>query len=754
MLYSLVICCSGLVCALLAAWAWHQRSTRGAVPFTLLMLGVSAWSLGYAMELVSVTLPAKIFWSKVEYVGIVTVPVAWVVFALRYVGRDHWLKRHVIGLMALPSLLTLALVWTNEAHGLIWERVQLVPIGALIGWKASYGAGFWLFTAYSYVLLLIGTVQLVRLALRSPDLYRSQAWGIVIATVVPWMGNLIYNAGVMPLGIELAPFSFALTGAVFVLAVFRWQLLELMPVAHDLVFESMSDAVLVLDASQRIIAVNAEGCRLVGLPRAALIGLPVARALHSRPALLAHIQCTLAAGADGAAEAELDLEELQRSYQVRISPLQRWSGTVGGTLVVLNDITPIKRAEQELRRARDAAEAANLAKSTFLATMSHELRTPLTAMMGFSQVLGYDARLSTDQREYLGIISRNGEHLLTLINDVLDIAKVESGRMTLAEAVVDLPALVEDICDMFRLRLHNKGVALHVLYGEDVPARVRVDDRKLRQVLINLLGNAAKFTAQGSITLRIAAQERPDQPDVPLVLFVVEDTGPGIAPEHQERIFEPFSQAPEGSAMHEGTGLGLTISRAFARLMGGDLTVESTLGQGSRFTLAAPLALVQEPQVITEQSEGARRVVGLAPGSQPCRLLVVDDRADLRRLMVALLAPLGFELREAANGLAALAIARDWRPHLVWMDLHMPHLDGSSSARQLKAELQPAPAVVALTASISAADHIAALRAGCDELLCKPVRLDQLLNTIQRHLGVRYVYADQPAPERAVGSVV
>jgi PAS domain S-box-containing protein len=741
MLYSLLITSSATVCVLLAAWGYRQRAIRGALVFSSMMLGVAAWSLGCALELINTSLPAKVFWAKLEYVGIVSVPVIWLVFALAYIGHDRWLTRRRLALLFAPALATLALVWTNEAHHLIWRTVELVPRGDLVGWQASYGAGFWVFTLYSYTLLLVGTALLVRFALLSSDLYRSQSWGIVVATVVPWLGNLIYNSGLNPLpGIELAPLTFALTGVVFALVVFRWQLLDIMPVAHDCVFESIGDAVLVLDPGRRVVAANGEARRVAGLAGAALVGRALEQALERQPALRGLIEQALERGPAAALqEIGLEVEGHPTTYHLQIAPLQRWSGALGGSLVVLHDITPTKQAEQELRRARDAAEAASLAKSTFLATMSHELRTPLTSVMGFSQLLSRDPEVSAEQRECLEIINRSGEHLLTLINDVLDMAKIEAGQMQVLEMPVDLRALLEDLRDLFALRSGRKGLALEVGLAGDLPQRIWADERRLRQVLINLLGNAVKFTERGVVRLWVQAE--PAQPGQagPRCRFLVEDTGVGIAGQQLEQIFEPFCQVADGQTIREGTGLGLTISRGFARMMGGDLSVESRQGQGSCFTLELPLRAVVESRAPGAKAE--ELVVGLETGSPPCRMLVVDDNPDIRRLLVRLLAPLGFELREAADGAEALALAQSWPPHLVWMDLHMPLLNGAETARRMKAELSPAPVVIALTASIVADEHSAAQAAGCDDLLCKPVRPRQLLETAQRWLGLRYRYA-------------
>ena len=387
---------------------------------------------------------------------------------------------------------------------------------------------------------------------------------------------------------------------------------------------------------------------------------------------------------------------------------------------------------QALRTALQQADAANRSKSIFLSNMSHELRTPLNAVIGFSRLMSKAGTLNEHDQGSAEIINRSGNHLLTLINDVLELSKIEAGHIQLQEEVCDLGLLVQDVYEMLHARAEQAGLTL-TLQASDLPATgLLVDSTKLRQVLINLVGNAIKFTREGGVTLRVqghAAEGLHVGID-----FEVRDTGIGIALEDQGDIFKPFVQMVT-HATAAGTGLGLTLTKQYLQMLGGDLVLESTPGEGStfRFTLLLPLAELQPVAVRLGE------VLGLAPADHHKRLLIVEDDADSRLLLNQLLAPLGFVLANAVDGVDAVAKVASFAPDLIIMDWRMPRLNGLEATRQIRAQAgSSAPKILMLTASAFEEQRQEALEAGVSEFLRKPLQEEQLYAALETLLGFEF----------------
>jgi two-component system, sensor histidine kinase and response regulator len=433
------------------------------------------------------------------------------------------------------------------------------------------------------------------------------------------------------------------------------------------------------------------------------------------------------------------------------TPLIDENNLVIGLVSIAVNITERQQAEIALKQAKEAAEMANRAKSDFLASMSHELRTPLNAILGFSQLLTQDESLNKQQRENLGIINRSGEHLLNLINDVLSMSKIEAGRINLNEDSFDLHWLLDSIQEMLQLKAQAKGLELRFECHADLPQYVQTDESKLRQVIINLLGNAIKFTQTGCVWLRVAPvvnsshwfdkrdKKKSNKKQI-TIQFEIEDTGQGIAAEEINSLFDPFVQTQTGRQSMEGTGLGLPISRQFVRLMGGDITVDSTFGKGSVFSFDIKIIPASFSEVATRKLR-VQKVIGLEENQPNYRILVVEDSAVNRLLLVKILSPLGFEVKEATNGEEAIALWRVWQPHLIWMDIQMPIIDGYEATKAIKQMATGhCPTIIALTASAFEEQREAILNAGCDDFVRKPFQSEVLLEKIALHIGVRYVY--------------
>ncbi len=397
---------------------------------------------------------------------------------------------------------------------------------------------------------------------------------------------------------------------------------------------------------------------------------------------------------------------------------------------------------QALQQAAIAADAANRAKSEFLANMSHELRTPLNAILGFTQLMSRDNDLHQEHQQNLGIINRAGEHLLSLINDILEMSKIEAGQSNLNISSFDLISLLNTLKEMLQFRATAKGLMLSFEYESNIPQYIQSDAGKLRQVLLNLLGNAIKFTINGSVTLRVFLR----QANPEYLTFEVTDTGPGISPEEIELVFEAFGQTETGRTQ-QGTGLGLTISRKYVKMMGGDITVNSILGAGSTFTFYTQILPVIASDISTNPL--TNRIIGLAPQQPTYRIIVVDDAEDSRIFIVKLLTLIGFTVKEAVNGKEAISIWNEWQPNLILMDLRMPTMDGYAATREIKLrDLQKHSSplnrtiIIALTANVFSEQRNAILQAGCDDFINKPFREEFLLEKIKQHLKVKYIYQD------------
>ncbi len=420
----------------------------------------------------------------------------------------------------------------------------------------------------------------------------------------------------------------------------------------------------------------------------------------------------------------------------------------------------LKEQQHELQSAKEAAEAANQAKSEFLANVSHELRTPLNAVLGFAQIMARSQNLPPEHQENIRIISRSGKHLLTLINHVLDLSRLEAHRMNLNLNNFDMYQLLDDMESMFRVRAEEKRLQLLFECAADVPRYVRTDEVKLRQILMNMLKNAIKFTDKGRVSVRIKNGEQSKIEKLKSqIIFEVEDTGSGIAPDELDTLFEAFVQTTSGKQAQEGTGLGLPISRKFIELMGGDISVLSEPGHGSVFKFDVQIILAQADAVRSNQP--FRRVIGLEPDQASYRILIVDAEQDNRQFPLKLLELLGFDFREVRNGKEAVELWKTWSPHLIWMDMQMSFMDGSEAAKQIRKletrdlvletgysdyhtpDFKGRTVIIAMTEKDMDQEQAMALSTDCDDFLCMPLHEADIFDMMQKHLGVQYVYDEE-----------
>lgn len=420
-----------------------------------------------------------------------------------------------------------------------------------------------------------------------------------------------------------------------------------------------------------------------------------------------------------------------------ISPIYNHDGMITHFVAVKEDVTSRKLIEKELQNARQAAEGANKAKSMFVANISHEIRTPLNAILGFSQLLSQDRSLTADQQEKLAIVNRSGEHLLSIINDVLEISKIEAGRIQLQLITFDLHRFLADVESLFRIRTQEKKIWLAFELAEGLPRHIHADEGKLRQIFLNLIGNAIKFSDSGGITVRVAIVVNENLR--PVLSVEVKDHGIGINRSELEKIFGYFEQVEQGSQAKGGAGLGLAISREFIKLMGGKIAVDSERGKGTTFHFEVPVGFASPPAT-HQNRETAGQIVRVQNNQLEYRILVVDDNEIGRMLLVGILKAAGFVVIEAVDGQQAIAAYQQSKPHLILMDLNMPIMDGYEASKKIRRlPAGTSIAIIAVTTSSFAEDRQAILDSGIVDIIIKPFKAQEILEKVGQYINVNYL---------------
>jgi PAS domain S-box-containing protein len=707
-LYLTILTASTGISLILAVYTWRRRQTTGAKLFSLMMLALFVWSLTYLIQILSPTLAAQAFWNKATYFGIVTTPIFWFLFSLEYTERKNWITRsRLVGLFIFP-VITLLLIWTNAAHHLFWVTDgKLVQEGDILLRSAENGLWFWVHSLYSYFFILAGTVMVVRALLHWPSQYRGQMAWILLAVFAPWIFNIIQIFKLLPILIDLTPFAFTLTGIGMVFALFRYRLLDLAPIAREVIIEGMQDGMIVLDTSDRIVETNKAAHRILNIPaNQTLIGKKLADAITRWPDLVkrsenaSEIEDEIALGTDAEQSwvgltslplldkknnavgrlfmirditsrkrSEQQVRKLSRAVEssptsiiitgadgniqyvnpkftqvtgytfdeafgknpsilktdqtpvnthadlwktisegrewsgefcnrkkngdlfwelASISPIQDENGEITHYVAVKEDITERKRAQEALFIAYDQALEASRAKSQLLAKVSHELRTPLGGILGYAELLrdGKLGAIDEEQKDAAKSILLSAEHLTTMVNELLDEAQIQANTTILKETTFSPAALLEQVASSLEILAEKKGLRFTTFIDPHLPGNLYGDEHRLRQILINLIGNAIKFTKTGEVQVRLEHHAPKHW------ALQVTDTGMGIPIEARASIFEPFQQAQNGLAgENHGIGLGLSITRQLVKLMGGRIMLESQVGQGSTFTVLLPLQL-------------------------------------------------------------------------------------------------------------------------------------------------------------------
>ncbi|GAB4498278.1 MAG: histidine kinase N-terminal 7TM domain-containing protein [Anaerolineales bacterium] len=570
----------------MGVYALRYRRHVAAIPFIAMCFFASWWAISYIFELGSANLAVKIWAVKLGYIGVIGVPLSWALFALAYSGNAGWLTKRSILLASIFPFLTLIVIFTNEYHGWFFTEfgLQTDEPSGLILIKNPLGWWFWLHAVYIYATLIFGSYFLIREYWDKRDVYRSQIIINMTAILLPWVSNGVVLAGLLPIHIDITSVMFSISILILGWGFLRYQLLDILPVAHRAVFESISDAVIVLNAELRIIELNPAAQEMFKLRPNDIIGKPFQSVF--RP----WIQLSDKALQTHGYHREIVLEnegEPMRWLHLFISALRNGSSQSEGQIVTLRDVTSIKENESALAIARDEAMRANSFKSQLLANVSHELRTPLGIILGYTDLIARKSYgdLTEKQVSILERIKDSAQYLDGLVSELLDQAQLDNGKLQLAERPFEPREVLGATCNQLSILAEAKNLEFNAAISDNLPVSIFGDSQRLKQILVNLVSNAIKFTESGSISVEIAVL--PSQTEW---MMRVTDTGPGIPPESLKTIFEPFKQLAEAhKTLRKGYGLGLSISRQLIHLMGGNIAIESIVGAGTTFIVTLPL---------------------------------------------------------------------------------------------------------------------------------------------------------------------
>ncbi len=578
--YASLLAIAALISALLAIYIWNRRDLPAAKPAIALMITIFVWSMGYLLEFMGVELETQLFWAKIQYFGIVGLPVAMFLFALAFSGRYEWLTaRKFSGLLAIPAI-TLILVLSNESHRLVWRNWSLEPVGANFAMlRLEPGPAFWLHTIYAYGLLVASTVLIVQALKRRPREYRGQISSVLLAITIPWLTNAVSN---LVFRVDLTPFAFIISGLAFAWSIYQYHLFERVPNAFETVIASMSDAVFILDMRNRIVNVNPAGQQMLGYSSAEILGQRTSEVFKNRTDILDVYEHAV----NIREEITIGEDSHKRHYELSISPLTDRFDKILGRAVILHDISDRKRAENAMAVARDRALETSRVKSEFLARVSHELRTPLGVIRGYADLLSEPVygTLSELQTKAVSEIIDSTQRISDMVGELLDEARLAAGAVQLEIKPFNPAEILDDVREKLSVLADQKNLALTAEIDPGLPAEILGDPTRINQMVTNLTSNSIKFTRHGEVNIRFYLHDTDNW------ALEVTDTGPGITKDAHESIFEPFRQADSSiPRIFGGTGLGLSIVKHLTNLMGGKITVQSEVGSGSKFTVILPL---------------------------------------------------------------------------------------------------------------------------------------------------------------------
>jgi signal transduction histidine kinase len=701
--------------------ALKRRGIQGAVPLAILMTSISIWAFFQIMALLAPEFENKIIYANLRFIGIQVIPIAFYALAWEYKHRTKTLNLKVyLTIMIFPAIIFQAL-WNNSLHHRFYSEVFLKD-GILM---MKNGPLFWVNMIYLYFFILAGIFLFIKSYQGSKSKHRQQALIIVIAAFIPLVSNLIFNF-IPSMKLDLTPMSFLITGLLFFYAIFHFKLLDLIPIARDILVEEMEDIMIVLDNNDRVLDMNKKARELLlknETFKADYIGssiFDIAEHWNELTQAIGNKEITYA-------RVSFMLSPQTIYFDLSKSELFNKRGAKVGEIIDLRNITDLEEALLEAKKAREAAESASKTKGYFLANMSHEIRTPMNAIIGIAEMLDTEELSKDEQKRCNQIIIRSAESLLAIINDILDLSKVEAGKMELENGTVELSQIIMDTIEVFNISTANKSIILNCNIDKTVPRYMQGDSVKIKQILMNLIGNSVKFTKEGKVDVLMKYLGKKE--DKNAIEIIVQDTGLGIPEDKLDAIFDSFKQADSSTTRkYGGTGLGLSIVKSLVELMGGSIKVESKLGEGSRFIVsleledaAATLDAVKKPKVSSFND------------ISKLKLLVAEDNNINREIIGLHLKKLGCHYDEVGNGILAVEGFESGQYDVILMDVQMPEMDGLEATRIIRNKEKATNCripIIALTASAMVEDIDKCLAAGMDAHISKPLKADKLRETI------------------------
>lgn len=862
--YSLLFLASALVAALAAVLAWMRRSSLGAKELIYLMLFAFYWSVTVFMEAVVTTLDDKILWSKISYLAVVATPVIYLIFVCRFIGKKHLASfRKIVPLTILP-LLVLLLAWTNESHHLIWSGFSPIdPETNLI--KYHHGLGFLIgYMGYSYVLMSWVTYLMAKFILEHQKAFRSQGWIVLIASICPWVASIFYMLNInFAEGLDLTPASISLSGLLFIFAIVKVRLLDLVPIAREALVENLHEGILVLDDKNRIQDINESAKMQLGIEQEHFMGDDIrmvklreksllqalispdsiklfevsdfgaykaykinkillktklesrlivirditeaiekqkeiqqseeryrsmshlfrlmadnmpdmlwAKDLDKRYLFVNKVLCNellkasdteepigktmeyflareqaknpndpdwynfgrnsrntddfiMETGQAGVFDEFGNIEGRFSYMDVRKSPIRDENGKMIGIVGSARDVTHQKKTESELITAKERAEESDRLKSSFLANMSHEIRTPMNGILGFISLMQEPGVTPDEQQTYYEAVKTGGDRLLTTINDIIELSRIDSGEMLINNIDTNVSEMMLMLYSTFSLEARNKG--LHLINKTNEPLEqvlIFCDRSKLNGIMSNLIKNAIKYTKQGSIEMGFMT-------DFDRIRFYVKDTGIGIPKNRQKDIFDRFVQVDgSNTRVYEGSGVGLSLSKAYVEMMGGSIWVDSGDEVGSTFFFELPVHPVKTHFVEVEDAD----LKSMSDSDPGLRILIVEDDPSSFEYLSLILQRSNHRVFHTYTGFEAVELCRQHNKFdVILMDVKLPGIDGYETTRRIR-DLGFDLPIIAVSAFAFTEDQQRAFKAGCNDYITKPVNKDTLFSKLDQYV--------------------